>query len=441
MARGIFSGLILGSLVSGGILVLANELIAPVQLAQAEEALATPDAPSTAPEAESAPQVSPVTPSGEAARTGSLPEAVPTPTPEAPEDVPQTEHAPASVPQIGGATRLEIPALDEAAGVTSPAQRDALLMPTQPATPQAPVTVDLLTIEELSNMSEVAADLPQVSSMPGKTVSQPEEKATFGDSVGSFTDRDDSRKSERLPTISGSSTPPESDAVETEDKDALTAYSAAVTTAPSGPLLSIVLIDAADLGVDDEELLKKLPFPVTFAVDVTRSEAAARASGHRDNGAEVLAMVALPDRATPQDVAVTMAGAVELMPEVIGFLDVPSASYQATRDVAAQVVALAQEGGHGIVSFPRGLNALEQEAARASNAPVAMVFRDFDGRGQDMAAIKRFLDQAAFRAGIDGEIVVVGRAQDHTIQALTEWALGQRAENVSIVPASYLLTH
>lgn len=54
--------------------------------------------------------------------------------------------------------------------------------------------------------------------------------------------------------------------------------------------------------------------------------------------------------------------------------------------------------------------------------------------------MKRFIDQAAFRAGKDEHIVLVGRAKPDTIQALAEWALGNRAASVSLVPLSYLLT-
>ena len=38
--------------------------------------------------------------------------------------------------------------------------------------------------------------------------------------------------------------------------------------------------------------------------------------------------------------------------------------------------------------------------------PVALVFREFDNAGQDRAAMKRFLDQAAFRAGQQSGVIL-----------------------------------
>jgi polysaccharide deacetylase 2 family uncharacterized protein YibQ len=202
--------------------------------------------------------------------------------------------------------------------------------------------------------------------------------------------------------------------------------------------MSVVLVDIGEID-PNAALLTNLPFPVTFAVDALAPGATERAQMYRQNGFEVLALIGLPEGATAQDVAVTITQARDLMPVSIGFLDVPSASFQASRDVAAQVVASAASSGHGLVSFSRGLNAMMQESKRA-DLPAALVFRDFDGRDQDVSAIKRFLDQAAFRSGIDEDIVLVGRAKSDTLKALVEWSLGNRAASVEIVPVSFLLT-
>ena len=104
----------------------------------------------------------------------------------------------------------------------------------------------------------------------------------------------------------------------------------------------------------------------------------------------------------------------------------------------AQVVAAAGASGHGLVTFPRGLNTAQQIAER-DGVPSALVFRDLDGDGQDGAAIRRTLDQAAFRARQGGEVILVGRAQPETITALTEWALGNRAASVTLAPVSAVI--
>jgi len=206
-----------------------------------------------------------------------------------------------------------------------------------------------------------------------------------------------------------------------EDLPALLAYSADFNETPSGPVMSVILVDIAQLGPEDAAL-SHLPFPVTFAVDAMASQAGERALAYRDKGMEVLSMISLPDGATPQDAAVILSEAANLVPVSIGFLDVPSASFQASRQVAAQVVATAQESGRGLVTFPHRLNSLEQEAKRAK-APAALVFRDFDGRSQDVAAMKRFLDQAAFQAGTGKTVVLLGRSKPDTIQA---WATARQ---------------
>lgn len=295
----------------------------------------------------------------------------------------------------------------------------------------------------------VTPAMPEMPQMPVEsaagheqpTVLAPTGQMQMGERVGSFTDREDARKSVRLPSIGPSGASEETDAplVMAEDLPAILAYSADYAGGPAGPMLSIVLVDVGELGPEDA-ILTKLPFPVTYAVDAVTLRAGERAKSYRDKGLEVLAMVSLPTGATPQDAAVTLQQAAALVPVSIGFLDVPSATFQTSRTVAAQVVATAHASGRGILTFPRGLNSLEQEAQRA-DVPAALVFRDFDGRGQDRLAIKRFLDQAAFRANIDEKIVLLGRAKPETIQALAEWSLGNRAAAVSIVPLSYLLTH
>ena len=52
----------------------------------------------------------------------------------------------------------------------------------------------------------------------------------------------------------------------------------------------------------------------------------------------------------------------------------------------------------------------------------ATLFRDFDKDGQDARVIRRFLDQAAFRARQDGSVVMLGRvrAEVEKMRALAE---------------------
>jgi len=77
--------------------------------------------------------------------------------------------------------------------------------------------------------------------------------------------------------------------------------------------------------------------------------------------------------------------------------------------------------------------------AELAGVPTALVFREFDGAGQDSATIKRFLDQAAFRARQQSGVILVGHIRAATIKALIEWSLGNRASSVALAPVSAAL--
>jgi len=72
--------------------------------------------------------------------------------------------------------------------------------------------------------------------------------------------------------------------------------------------------------------------------------------------------------------------------------------------------------------------------------PAATLFRDFDAGGQDAAAVRRFLDNAAMRATQQQEgVIMVGRLRADTISALLLWGLQDRAASVALVPVSAVL--
>ncbi|WP_417269617.1 divergent polysaccharide deacetylase family protein [Celeribacter sp.] len=453
MGRGILTGLIWGLVVGGGILTVANEIVGPVEVSvPMPKAVddAAPESVETAPAEVDAPQMSAAQPAAEPDRSGAQPDepaadmagdviaetetdaAAPVPQPDM--ELPDTPNAP-------DGEALAVPHMaDETPVLPTPQAQE----PQVEGTATAPNTEPQVTPEtqpELAEVPEGTDTAPTQPQMPGAasdTMLGESAEATLGNKVGSFTDREDTRLSTRLPSVAPQTDAEEPPVIMADDLPALVAYSADFNGKVEGPMMSVILVDVAQLGPDDAAIAK-LPFPVTFGVDVLAPAAGERALSYREKGLEVLAMVGLPEGATPQDAAQTLTQAEEIMPVSVGFLDVPSASYQASRQIAAQVVAAAAVNGRGLVSFPRGLNSLEQEAKR-EDQPVALVFRDIDGRDQDVAAIKRFLDQAAFRAGIDNGIVLLGRSTPQTIQALAEWALGNRAATVSLVPLSYQLT-
>jgi len=49
------------------------------------------------------------------------------------------------------------------------------------------------------------------------------------------------------------------------------------------------------------------------------------------------------------------------------------------------------------------------------------------------------LDQAAFKAGIEGSVIMLGRMRPETISALLVWGLQDRASQVALAPISAVL--
>ena len=111
---------------------------------------------------------------------------------------------------------------------------------------------------------------------------------------------------------------------------------------------------------------------------------------------------------------------------------------QSSLDVTTQITALAEQTGLGMVVQKRSLNSAAQLAQRAG-VPAATVYRDFDGAGQNVRAMQRFLDQAAFRARQDGGVIMMGRARASTVAALTAWGEKDRGDLLSLVPVSNIL--
>lgn len=205
------------------------------------------------------------------------------------------------------------------------------------------------------------------------------------------------------------------------------------------PLMSVVLLDDADADVDGVAALDGFPFPVTFAIDPTKAGAADRMARHRAAGFEVVALVDLPNGATAQDAEVNLSAMFDALPEALALLEGDATGIQSSRDLSRQVNAFASATGRGVILRSSGLNSALRDAERQS-VPAAVVFRDFDGAGQNAGAIRRFLDQAAFRAGQEGGVVMVGRVRTDTITALQQWASQDRSSRVALAPVSALLS-
>ena len=240
----------------------------------------------------------------------------------------------------------------------------------------------------------------------------------------------------RLPSLA-------TEEVETEDSPSTVAsppFERFASTAPienDKPHMSIVLIDTGDssLGVD---ALDSFPYPLTFAVDASIPNAVERMQVYRDKGFEVLALIDLPLGATASDVEVAMSAYLAAVPEAVGILEGVETGVQTSREMADQLTQIILDSGHGMLLQKSGLNTARKLAER-EGIPAATVFRDFDGNGQSASVMRRFLDQAAFRAAQEGGVVMMGRLQAETISALLIWGLADRASRVALVPVSAVL--
>lgn len=223
---------------------------------------------------------------------------------------------------------------------------------------------------------------------------------------------------------------------------ALARYAVPFDADTTRPLMSIVLMDQGqDLstGVVGMAALSSFPYPLTFAVDVNLPDAQDRMVQYRALGFEVMALVDLPEALTGADTEVALNAALRAVPEAVAILEGPGTGLQGARALSDQVSSIAGETGHGVVWRPKGLDTAQKLAAREGVASQTL-FRDFDNDGQTPTVIRRFLDQAAFKAGQQGAVIMVGRVRADTISALLVWGLQDRASRVVVAPISAVLT-
>jgi polysaccharide deacetylase 2 family uncharacterized protein YibQ len=208
-------------------------------------------------------------------------------------------------------------------------------------------------------------------------------------------------------------------------------------SSPGLPQMAVVLLDTGP-GRSEVGDLAVMPFPLSVAVDASAPDAEEAIRFYRDNGAEVVLIVPLPDLATAMDVEVTFQAYAPLMKDVVAVMIERNAGFQGLGEAAAQIVTNVDERGLGLVTYPEGLNTGHKTAIR-DDVPAGLVFRDLDGEGQTGDVIRRFLDNVAFRARNEERVIAVARVRPESIQALLEWSLGNRAQTVDFAPVSAVL--
>ena len=228
----------------------------------------------------------------------------------------------------------------------------------------------------------------------------------------------------------------EADIAALENLPALVRYSVEVENPEGLPLLSLVLVNKGTPLTTAQ--LEELPKYLAFGVEASAADATEIAQHYRDAGREVVMIPSLPKLATPQDVEQALRVNFETIPEAVAVMDFSGGSFQSDREAVNQVVDVVAASGHGLITFPRGLNTAHQKAGRIG-VPTGLIFRQLDADGEDSGQIQRTLDRAAFRARQDEAVILVGSTNSATLIALLEWFMGNRAESVSLAPISAAL--
>jgi polysaccharide deacetylase 2 family uncharacterized protein YibQ len=229
----------------------------------------------------------------------------------------------------------------------------------------------------------------------------------------------------------------EPDAALSDAAPALIRYGAFFDNAAGLPLMSVILIDDGRMA-NGVRALADVPFAVTVLLDPSAPGAAERMGAYADAGIEIAALAALPDGGTITDAAVALEGTFSALPRAVALVATEDHPIPSRTDVVGRVMGALSNDGRGLVMPDGGLNSTLR-AAEAADVHAAMIYRDLDGNGQDARVIRRFIDQAAFRARQQPGVVLMGRVQPETISALILWGTANRAGQVALAPLSATL--
>ena len=406
MARGLFFGIIWGGLFTALFLAVVS-LLAPMPNPQTQMA----------------------DPQPVQSTTGVMPEEDPTPTPQM--SSPSIEDS----PSMGETTSAIMPShgeaessLDTVSEASEPAPNAAVSdepsVASQTEAPSAPAAESSpsVAVETVEPMTVDTSATSQASMESIEVVEVAQDSQTFEPDAPMS--EDTSIVTDRLPTISSSDSAPaeEPEAGEAED---------------NRPLMAIVLIDTGEFNIGPEALAS-FPYPITFAIDPLREDAIEAADKYAAKGFELLLTADLPQNGDASLPELAIKPTLESFEGITGVLEGTDGGLQGNMALAEGMLNMIESTDYGLVLRAKGLNAAQQQA-NGRNLPVDTVFRDFDGAGQNASVIRRFLDQAAFKARQEGSVIMVGRLRPATISALLLWGLQDRATSVRLTPISEVL--
>ncbi len=454
MVRGVLSGIIWGVVVVGGVLAVAS-LLAPLPATvtpQTEAAAGTegetdavaaaaPLASQTDAEVSEPLSSDVVAPSGESQPLVSDTSSAPKPDADTGQSGIVAPRAPQQEGRVTGATDSTVSAEASAGELAEPDADGELSISTNPPQPQAPTQSGDGTFEEAESEQTTALNVTEPTPTPAEEDVTPaaedvtedvtETEQSLLKPAGTLVEGNETRKSTRLPSV-GSDT---ATAEETASKPFII-NAEPFENVDGKPIMSIVLID--DGAPVNLEVLEDFPYALSMAVSTLDPEAGAKAARYRALGMEVLALIDLPAEAAASDVEVAMQAHLAVSSDFVGIMEGVGDGLQGAKVVSDQVTDVALNDGYGLVFLSKGLNTAQKLAAK-EGVPSASVFRDFDGKGQTAVVIRRFLDQAAFKAPQEKGVVMVGRLRDDTISALVLWGLQDRAGTVALAPVSAAL--
>lgn len=297
---------------------------------------------------------------------------------------------------------------------------------------------------------DTPAPSPQISAKPQTTQDAPTAETTEPDTAVAETSPEAAEPTTAPATVAMPGAPgirltedntpasaePEQEEVE-DTRPPIDRYAAPFENPEGRPIVSIVLLDSERDGATID-MPARFPYPVSVAVPVDAPDAASRMRRYRDAGYEVLALAELPTGATPADIKTISSAWFDALPEAVAIMERPPATLQSDRANGEQLADILTDSGHGLLLFPDGLDTTRKLAAR-QGVPAATVFRDLDGAGQGGAVVRRFLDHSAFKAGVEGSVILVTRLRPDTLEALLVWGLADRAARVALAPVSYAL--
>ncbi|WP_088624965.1 divergent polysaccharide deacteylase family protein [Oceanicola sp. 22II-s10i] len=346
---------------------------------------------------------------------------------------------------------VETPVAEEARAAVETAPE----APRPEATPDASPAPEAAPAPEPAAVAEAPADGQDAAEQDSAPVDTAAAEATQGDAsaqgaipgrpAGRLTERGGDTRRGSLPSIgqdqpAGTETAAPAEAMPAADDPSLPPirrYAAAFSNPEDKPLMSIVLMDDGT-SATDATVLSGFPYPLTIAVDAAWDGAPEALAAYRAAGFETALLGSLPEGAQPRDVETSLESWFSALPEVTAVVEKPGLGLQKSTSVSTQLASALMQSGRGLVLFPNGFDTARKLAVKVG-VPAATVFRDFDSDGQDADVIRRFLDHAAFRAGQEGGVIMIGRLRPETIQALLVWGLQDRASRVALAPISALL--